>query len=106
MPFGGLIDPHKHVTDTLLPAYMPRRGTSLDINVPTVDQAPLTHVEAAKLLRARLGSMWSGETFGWLQKKFPEGVPHEQLDTIEAELNRPAEVMRQPLSLVRAAGGE
>lgn len=107
LPFGGMIDPHKHVTDTVLPAYMPRRGTSLSVNVPTVDHAPLTHVEAAKLLRARLGSTWSGETFSWLQKRFPEGVPPEQLDAIEAELNRPAEVMRQPLSLVRsAAGGE
>ncbi|WP_448092465.1 integrase [Pseudomonas lini] len=107
LPFGGMIDPHKHVTDTLLPAYMPRRGTSLEVNVPTVEQTPLTHVEAAKLLRARLGSVWSGETFAWLQQRFPEGVPHEQLDAIEAELNRPAEVMRQPLSLVRsAAGGE
>ncbi len=107
LPFGGMIDPHKHVTDTVLPAYMPRRGTSLSVNVPTVDHAPLTHVEAAKLLRGRLGSTWSGETFSWLQKRFPEGVPPEQLDAIEAELNRPAEVMRQPLSLVRsAAGGE
>lgn len=105
LPFGGLIDPHKHVNDTLLPAYMPRRGTSLSVNVPGIDQTPLTHVEAAKLLRSRLGSMWSGETFAWLQQKFPEGVPHEQLDVIEAELNRPAEVMRQPLSLVRAAAG-
>ena len=75
--------------------------------MPTVDQTPLSHVEAAKLLRARLGSVWSGETFAWLQQKFPEGIPHEQLDAIEAELNRPAEVVRQPLSLVRSAvGGE
>jgi len=107
VPFGGLIDPHKHVTDTVLPAYMPRRGTSLDVNAPTVEVAPLSHVEAAKLLRPRLGNLWTAETFGWLQQRYPEGVPEEQLDAVEAELKRPVEVMRKPFSLVLAAvGGE
>ncbi|MNF88000.1 hypothetical protein D3C84_704810 [compost metagenome] len=107
VPFGGLIDPHKHVNDTVLPAYMPRRGTSLHVNVPTVELVPLSHVEAAKLLRPRLGNLWTAETFGWLQQRYPEGVPEEQLDAVEAELKRPVEVMRKPFSLVLAAvGGE
>ncbi|WP_044273322.1 DDE-type integrase/transposase/recombinase [Pseudomonas fluorescens] len=107
LPFGGLIDPHKHVTDTVLPAYLPSRGTSLNVNVPTVEHALLSHVEAAKLLRPRLTNLWSAETFSWLQQQYPEGIAQEQLDTIEAELKRPIEVMRKPLSLVRAAvGGE
>ena len=107
VPFGGLIDPHKHVTDTVLPAYMPRRGTRLNVNAPTVEVAPLSHIEAAKLLRPRLGNLWTAETFGWLQQRYPEGVPEEQLDAVEAELKRPVEVMRKPLSLVLAAvGGE
>ncbi|MBT2294524.1 DDE-type integrase/transposase/recombinase [Pseudomonas fluorescens] len=107
VPFGGLIDPHKHVTDTVLPAYMPRRGTSLNVKAPTVEVAPLSHVEAAKLLRPRLGNLWTAETFGWLQQRYPEGVPEEQLDAVEAELKRPVEVMRKPFSLVLAAvGGE
>ncbi|AZE35254.1 Phage transposase [Pseudomonas chlororaphis subsp. aureofaciens] len=107
VPFGGLIDPHKHVSDTVLPTYMPRRGTSLNVNAPTVEVAPLSHVEAAKLLRPRLGNLWTAETFGWLQQRYPEGVPEEQLDAVEAELKRPVEVMRKPFSLVLAAvGGE
>ncbi|MBV2081473.1 MULTISPECIES: DDE-type integrase/transposase/recombinase [Pseudomonas] len=107
VPFGGLIDPHKHVTDTLLPAYMPRRGTSLNVNAPTVELAPLSHVEAAKLLRPRLDNLWTPETFSWLQQQYPDGVPQEQLEAIEAELKRPAEVIRKPFSLVLAAvGGE
>jgi len=107
IPFGGLIDPHKHVNDTVLPAYMPRRGTSLNVNAPTVELAPLSHVEAAKLLRPRLGNLWTSETFGWLQQRYPQGVPEEQLDAVEAELKRPVEVMRKPFSLVLAAvGGE
>lgn len=106
VPFGGLIDPHKHVTDTVLPAYMPRRGTSLNVNAPSVELAPLTHVEAAKQLRSRLGTSWSGESFAWLQRKFPDGIPQDQLDAIESELNAPAEIARPALALVRAVGGE
>lgn len=107
VPFGGLIDPHKHVNDTVLPAYLPRRGTSLNVNAPTVELVPLSHVEAAKLLRPRLGNLWRADTFGWLQQRYPEGVPEEQLDAVEAELKRPVEVMRKPFSLVLAAvGGE
>lgn len=105
LPFGGLIDPHKHVTDTTLPAYLPRCGTSLNVNAPTVEHARLTHVEAAKLLRPRVAELWSAETFSWLQQQYPEGIALEQLDAIEAELKRPVEVMRIPLSLVRAAVG-
>ncbi|WP_408004008.1 integrase [Pseudomonas frederiksbergensis] len=105
LPFGGLIDPHKHVTDTVLPAYLPRRGTSLNVNAPTVEHALLTHVEAAKLLRPRMTDIWSAETFSWLQQHCPDGIAQEQLDAIEAELKRPAEVVRTPLSLVAAVGG-
>jgi len=107
VPFGGLIDPHKHVNDTVLPAYLPRRGTALNVDAPSVEFVPLSHVEAAKLLRPRLGHLWTAETFGWLQQRYPEGVFEEQLDAVEAELNRPVEVLRTPFSLVRAAvGGE
>ena len=105
LPFGGRIDPHKHVTDTVLPAYMPRRGTALSVNAPTVELALLTHVEAAKLLRGRMTTLWSAEAFCWLQQHYPNGVPQDQLDAIEVELKRPAEAMRMPLSLVRAAAG-
>jgi hypothetical protein len=105
VPFGGLIDPHKHVNDTVLPAYLPRRGTSLNVNATTMEHALLSHVESAKLLRPRMANLWSAETFSWLQQQYPEGVPQEQLEAIEAELKRPIEVMRKPLSLVRAAAG-
>lgn len=97
VPFGGRIDPHKYVSDTVLPAYLPRRGSNLVVYTPTVDVAPLTLVEAAKLLRPRLGHLWSPKTYGWLMERFPDGVPQEQLEAIEAELKRPVEVGRRPV---------
>ncbi|WP_416739257.1 integrase [Pseudomonas sp. NFX71] len=104
-PFGGLIDPHKPVNDTVLPTYLPRRGRTLNVNTPTVEFAPLSLVEAAKQLRPRLGDFWSGETFGWLQRRYPQGVPQDELDAIEAELKRPVEVTSKPLVLAAVGGG-
>lgn len=100
VPFGGRIDPHKYVNDTVLPAYLPRRGSNLNVDTPTVELAPLSLVEAAKLLRPRLGNLWSPKTFGWLMERFPQGVPQEQLEVVEAELKRPVEIRQRPLSSV------
>lgn len=100
VPFGGRIDPHKYVNDTVLPAYLPRRGSNLNVDTPTVELAPLSLVEAAKLLRPRLGNLWSPKTFGWLMERFPQGVPQEQLEAVEAELKRPVEIRQRPLSSV------
>ncbi|CAN2971138.1 hypothetical protein METHPM2_1870001 [Pseudomonas sp. PM2] len=49
--------------------------------------------------------IWSADTFSWLQQHYPDGIAQEQLDAIETELKRPAEVVRKPLSLVAVAGG-
>jgi transposase InsO family protein len=105
LPFGGLIDPHKPVSDTVLPTYLPRRGTTMNVNSPDLAFAPLTHVEAAKLLRVRLAEGWSGDAFVWLQQRYPQGVPQDELDAIEAELKRPVEVLRNPFGLVLATVG-
>ncbi|MNR36779.1 hypothetical protein D3C85_1547450 [compost metagenome] len=67
---------------------MPRRGTQHDLVAPTVEIPPLSHVEAAKALRARLGS-WSAERLAWLKTNYPNGVPEEQLDAIVQQLQAP-----------------
>lgn len=90
LPFNGQIDPHKHITDTVLPAYMPRRGTASPIPEPTVEILPLSHVEAAKLLRAQLGSAWTADSMAWLKTSYPNGVPEDQLDAITQQLRMPA----------------
>jgi len=46
------VDPLKYVKDTVLPAYLPRRGSTLNVEAPTVEVAPLSVVEAAKWLMA------------------------------------------------------
>ncbi|GLH34027.1 integrase [Pseudomonas sp. BR1R-5] len=90
LPFNGEIDPHKHITDTVLPSYMPRRGVASPIAAPTVEIQPLSHVEAAKLLRAQLGSSWTADSMAWLKSSYPNGVPEDQLDAITQQLRAPA----------------
>lgn len=92
VPFGGRIDPSKHITDTVLPTYMPRRGTELEttVTVATVELKPMTHVAAAKALRARLGDAWTAESLAWLKSNYPDGVPEDQLDAIVIKLRTPA----------------
>ena len=70
------------------------------MEAPTVEVAPLSVVEAAKWLRPRLGQLWSPQSYGWLLERFPQGVPEEDLEAIEAELKRPAEVRRGPFGSV------
>jgi hypothetical protein len=100
VPFGGRIDPHKYVNDTVLPAYLPRRGSNLNVDGPTVELVPLSVVEAAKWLRPRLGHLWSTQSYGWLLERFPQGVPQDELEAIEAELKRPVDVRRGPVSVL------
>ncbi|MGQ0708732.1 MAG: integrase [Rhodoferax sp.] len=108
-PFEGELKAHSYLQDIELPTYLPRRGTAHELAAPRVEFPPLSHVEAAKLLKAKLealGGAWNVEHFQWLAQRFPEGVPQEQLDAIAAELSGPRAGLHKPLQLLRAAGGE
>lgn len=109
LPFGGQLDPYKHLDDATLPTYLPRRGTAHDLVAPKVELPPLSHVDAAKQIKPRVesaGGEWTADHFRWLQQRYPAGVPQDQLDTIVAELSGPRASHPKPLQLLRAAGGE
>lgn len=109
LPFGGQLDPYKHIDDATLPTYLPRRGTAHDLVAPKVELPPLSHVDAAKQIKPRVesaGGEWTADRFRWLQQRYPAGVPQDQLDTIVAELSGPRAGHQKPLQLLRAAGGE
>lgn len=86
------VNPYADVEQHKPTDFMPKRGTALDVQSPKIVTKPLTHVEAAKLLRDRLGRLWQGaEHFKYLQAEYAEGVPSEALDAIEAALRNPPE---------------
>lgn len=86
IPFGGRLKPFKEMTEAELPTFMPRRGTQHALIAPTVEIPPLSHVTAAKTLRARLGDAWTAASMTWLKAQYPDGVPEDQLDAITQQL--------------------
>ncbi|EPS1154518.1 integrase catalytic domain-containing protein [Escherichia coli] len=93
LPFGGRLDPYKHIDDTPLPAYMPKRGQASDVRGPRIEQRPLTHVEAAKILRGKFsaaGHAWTPEHYRRLTAQYPDGVPEAALDEVMAVLTTTA----------------
>lgn len=108
LPFGGQLDPYKHIDDATLPTYLPRRGTAHDLVAPKVELPPMSLVEAAKQIKPRVesaGAEWTADRFRWLQQRYPDGVPQEQLDAIVAELTGPRAGAHKPLQIIRAAAG-
>ena len=101
IPFGGQLQPYKHIDDAQLPTFMPRRGTEHELAAPTVVAPPLSIFAAAKRLQARFTD-WSPEHYAWLSQHHPAGIQEEALDSVEASL-RAAFTRRPTLSVVGGA---
>lgn len=88
--FGGRLDPMASVNEAELPTYMPRRGTEISGHTPRPLVAQvLSHIEAAKRLRAALGDAYTPSVYAWLSQRYPDGVPEDQLDAIEMQFKTP-----------------
>lgn len=103
VPFGGQLDAHGHLAEIQLPTGLPRRGS--EINVPLraqVEIRPLTHIQAAQLLRALVPG-WADdprEYMGRLKAGWPDGVPEQDIPAVAAALAAPAGETRARLALV------
>lgn len=86
LAFNGELDPFKPVTDTVLPAYLPKRGTELHVPmVAQVEIKPLGHFEAASLLRQMVPN-WGPEHYRQLVAGWPDGVLEQDLENVAAVL--------------------
>lgn len=100
---------HSHLGKTELPQRL--LPAAKELNTPEVaaarssrvELAPLNHVEAAKIIRSRLGDDWQPTHFQWIAQRFPDGVPQDQVDRIVVDLSGPNAGQKQPLRVV--AGG-
>lgn len=80
VPFGGEIDTFKTARETPLPAWLPKRGTALEVDPVIVHEIPYTFAEAAMQVRAALGDAYGAEHVGWLRRSFGDGpVPRGEL---------------------------
>lgn len=107
LPFGGTIDPYKPITDAepSLPNWMEKRGQESAIQAPDTRLRPLSLVETAKQLRARLGDKWKPEFYAELKATYPIcEVPQEHIDDLSAyfagDTARKPTSMRPTLKLV------
>lgn len=88
LPMNGEIDPYKPITDAVLPAWLPKRGTALDVpNQMQVVIQPLTHTQAAMQLRKMLGRAVTAEDRALFEAWHPDGVPEELLQAVADRLD-------------------
>lgn len=106
LPFGGEIDPYKHLDDKQLPAYIKKRGTEL---TPTISVPDLTAIETPLItvfgIASRLQPLfpsWSPDHYAWLSKHFPGGAKEEEINAIADQL-RAAFDRRPTLAIVKGA---
>ncbi|WGE65604.1 transposase [Actinobacillus equuli subsp. equuli] len=79
--FNGEINPYKHIEETNLNWFMPKKGQEheLTTNARRVEQKPVNLVECAKQLKERFPE-WNGKHYKNLAKHFSEGVPITTLE--------------------------
>lgn len=94
IPLGGRFDPFLAAAEVELPTYLPRRGSEHGLTPTHVEIPPLSHIAAAKLLRARLGERWTPDSMARLKRDWPLGVPEGDLDRAAELLGRAAPVLR------------
>lgn len=99
LPLGGDFNPYRATDDANLPTHLPRRGTEHKLTGPVVELPPLSHVAAAKRLKAMLGEKWNAEAMATLKATYKDGVPEPELEAF-AELIRNPKPQRPGLRLV------
>ncbi|MDR1710016.1 MAG: transposase [Candidatus Accumulibacter sp.] len=97
-PFAGFnggqgLTAHSHLGQAPQPARLLPKAAALSTpaleaaQTARVRVAPLSVVEAARAIRARIGAAWVPAThFAWLQSRYPEGVPPEEIEAIAARI--------------------
>lgn len=101
LAFDGQLDPYKPVRDAALPAYLPRRGTELNVPAPVqVDARAYTHIEAMRWAVGRIGRALTPEENALVRASWPAGVPEAELELMLARIQGHEDAV--PLA---AAGG-
>jgi len=111
--FEGRVNPFERIAEAELPAFLPRRGTDLEAPAREVETKRLSHVEAAMRLKASLRDHYTPEVFKWLQTRFEDGVPEDQIEGIAAQFmpaqTAPEQVVTDQVSngapVLRIVGG-
>ncbi|MEX3556675.1 MAG: hypothetical protein VB131_09235 [Burkholderia gladioli] len=85
LPFDGSFDPYRMERETPKVVHLPRAGTPLEIDAPTIQARTLTPTMAALQLQAQLEQAWRPEYFAWLEQRYPNGIGEDQLARLAAQ---------------------
>lgn len=87
-PFGGELDPYKHLDDVPDVVPLPRRGVDLVPAVRTASAIPvpvLTHFQALQALQ-RAGLQLNSDTYRQVEQMYPDGVPETDIEQLQHRL--------------------
>lgn len=108
LPFGGNLDPHKHIRELEIAPSLPRAGTASRVIAPEIvatqriepaavraEIAPVDHVQAAMRLKPlveRAGAVWLPEMYARTAARWPDAVPVDEIEAWAAVLAAPERV--------------
>lgn len=103
---GRGLNPYREAEEAPPVTWMPRRGTEHRVTAPTLAPVVLDVMTAAlrlaPMVRA-LGGEWGPEQYGWLDARYPGGVPEDTLEALARECV-PA-IVAAEVPLLQQAGG-
>lgn len=82
LPFGGEINPYQQADDHTPVTWLPKRGTAVDVPRVEIQERRLGVMQAAKLLRDRLGDRWSADRMAELRSRYQDGLTETEIDTL------------------------
>lgn len=87
-PFGGTLDPYKHLDDVPDVVLLPRRGTELVPQVRTASVVPIVRLTAFQALQAlsRMGVTPTADTHARIAEWYPDGVPETDIEQLKHRL--------------------
>ena len=102
LPFGGTINPYKAAEEYQPPAWMPKKGTALEMDGVEVVRPLVGIIEAIRRIADLSGEAWEPGHSKFLRQRFPAGVPEDQITVLAETIRDGEERQAEP---VRAAGG-
>lgn len=94
-PFDGAIDP-LILSKQELPTFMPKRGTELDLNLPSIEWVQLNLVQSAKFMMGRLGSEYDPTVMNRFKQRYPEGATEPEIESFLESLTVRGEQVEPP----------
>jgi len=105
---GGAIDPLKRMRDAVIPIYMPRKGTALEVVNPLANGEVLDQVEttvAIQRIAKRIGRPITREENRFVKGRWPDVMPEAQVEALVAQFLGSDAWPSESFEGLRAVGG-